>query len=325
MNILLLSVGRRNKLVQYFRNALQGTGAVVAADSCAFASALYEADRCQLVPPITDTTYLGRVLALCEKERIGGVVSLIDPEVSVLAAHAEAFRAVGATPVVSDHALCEMALDKSAMYRWLAAHGYSCAPFWTEAEDFRRAVFSGAAHFPAVIKPLRGSGSHAVTKLLSMEAAEFLTAQEPGWLIQEWLCGQEIGADVYADLITGEVVSVFTKKKLGMRAGETDRSVSFWEPRLCALLERFVSEAGFRGVIDIDLFERDGSYLILDVNLRFGGGYPHAHACGCDFTKLIVNNLNGIANERRIGDYEEGVCMMKYSDVTIRREVELVK
>jgi carbamoyl-phosphate synthase large subunit len=91
------------------------------------------------------------------------------------------------------------------------------------------------------------------------------------------------------------------------------------------LIERFVAEAGFRGPVDIDLFEVDGRYYISEVNPRFGGGYPHAHACGCDFTKLIVNNLNGIANERRIGDYEEGVCMMKYSDMAILRESELVK
>ncbi len=325
MNILLLSVGRRNQLVRYFRDALRGTGTVTAADCSRFASALYEADRWRTVPKVTDTAYLDAVLALCREERIGAAISLIDPEGCFLAAHAEDFRAVGVTVIPGDAALCEMAMDKPATYRWLAAHGYPCLPFRTDAEAFRRAMGSGEMRCPVVIKPVRGSGSEAVTTVFSPEEAAFLTARDEGRLIQEWADGPEIGADVYADLVTGEVVSIFTKKKLKMRAGETDQAVSFREPQLFAFLERFVTEAGFRGVIDIDLIERDGTYFILDVNPRFGGGYPLAHACGCDFTKLLLNNLNGAANEKRIGDYEVGVCMMKYSDVTIRKEAELIE
>ena len=105
-----------------------------------------------------------------------------------------------------------------------------------------------------------------------------------------------------------------------MRAGETDKAVSFKEERLFALIERFVKEAGFRGQIDIDIFEIDGEYYISEVNPRFGGGYPHAYECGCDHMKLIENNLRGIPNEKRIGNYNEGIYMMKYNEVMIRRE-----
>src|SRR5699024_586252 len=92
-----------------------------------------------------------------------------------------------------------------------------------------------------------------------------------GLMIQEFLNGQEIGADVYIDLISGEVVSIFTKKKILMRAGETDKAVSFKDPALFQLIEKFVLEAGFRGQIDIDIFDIDGRYYISEVNPRFGG------------------------------------------------------
>lgn len=72
-------------------------------------------------------------------------------------------------------------------------------------------------------------------------------------MIQDFLNGQEIGADVYIDMISGEVVSIFTKKKIRMRAGETDKSVSFKDPILFNLIEKFVLEAGYRGQIDIDI------------------------------------------------------------------------
>ena len=113
-------------------------------------------------------------------------------------------------------------------------------------------------------------------------------------------------------------VSIFTKKKLKMRAGETDKAVSFKDERLFLLIERFVTEAGYRGQIDIDLFDIGGEYYISEVNPRFGGGYPHAYECGCDHTKLILNNLRGIPNEKQIGAYHEGIYMMKHNEVTIK-------
>ena len=141
-------------------------------------------------------------------------------------------------------------------------------------------------------------------------------------MIQEFLNGQEFGADCYIDLISGELVSVFTKKKLLMRAGETDKAVSYKDPALFELLERFIRESGWRGQIDIDIFKINGKYYISEVNPRFGGGYPHAYESGCDHMTLIRRNLQGLRNERRIGAYDTGIIMMKYNEVMIRKETE---
>ena len=142
-------------------------------------------------------------------------------------------------------------------------------------------------------------------------------------IAQEFLNGREIGADVYIDLISHEVVSIFTKKKLVMRAGETDKSVSFKDEKLFCLIESFVKEAGFTGQIDIDIFDIDGEYYISEVNPRFGGGYPHAYECGCDHMSLILNNLRGKANEKRIGSYNDGVYMMKYNEIKILKQLDI--
>ena len=34
---------------------------------------------------------------------------------------------------------------------------------------------------------------------------------------------------------------------------------------------------------------------------------------------LIVNNLNGIANKKSIGEYESNIYMMKYNEVLIKK------
>lgn len=316
-NFLILAAGTRNKVVQYFKRAFKGVGTIVATDANTLGPAIYDADKYYIVPPITEPGYIDIILDICKKEQIKGVLSLIDPELSLLAANEEKFKAIGVTIIGSSYDLCEMALDKMQMYEWLKIHGYNCARSWMDKEEFYKAVDAGEVSYPVFVKPYRGSASISISKVYDKETVDLLFAHEDDLMIQEFLDGQEIGADVYIDLISGEVVSVFTKKKIKMRAGETDKAVSFKDPDLFALIERFVNEAGYRGQIDIDIFEINGTYYISEVNPRFGGGYPHAYESGCDHMKLILNNLNGIANQKNIGAYEEGIYMMKYNEVKI--------
>lgn len=319
MNVLILAAGTRNKIVQYFKKAFAGKGKVVAADASILGPAIYDADTFYIVPPITAPGYIDVILDICRKESINGVLSLIDPELSLLAENEERFRGVGATVIGSSYALCEMALDKMQMFAWLRDHGYRCAGSWKDKEAFFRAVDAGKVGYPVFVKPYRGSASISISKVHDKETVDLLFTHEDDLMVQEFLDGQEIGADVYIDMVSGEVVSIFTKKKLKMRAGETDKAVSFKDPSLFELIERFVKETGYRGQIDIDLFDIGGEYYFSEVNPRFGGGYPHAYECGCDHMKLILNNLQGRANPRRIGAYDEGVYMMKYNEVMIRK------
>lgn len=319
MNILILSSGTRNKIVQYFKAALAGGGNVICTDMSNVAPSIYEADKYYTVPRMTAPGYIDVILDICKKERIDGVLSLIDPELSLLAQNADRFAQVGTTVIGSTYALCEMSLDKYQMYQWLTAHGYRCAKSYMDKEAFYADAEAGRIQYPVFVKPARGSASLAISKVYDKETIELLFAHSDGLMIQEFLDGQEIGADVYIDMLSHEVVSIFTKKKLLMRAGETDKAVSFRDEALFTLIQQFVREAGFLGQIDIDIFQVNGEYYISEVNPRFGGGYPHAYECGCDHMSLILNNLQGISNEPRIGYYEEGICMMKYNEVMVRR------
>lgn len=320
MNILLLSSGTRNKIVQYFKKTLAGEGKVICTDMSNLAPSIYEADKFYTVPRITSPDYLDIILDICRKEKIDGVLSLIDPELSLLAENKDKFEAVGTTVIGSSYELCEMSLDKYQMYKWLTDHGYKCAKSYTDKQKFYTDVESGKVKYPVFVKPIRGSASIAISKVYDKETVELMFSHSEELMIQEFLDGQEIGADVYIDMISGEVVSIFTKKKLLMRAGETDKAVSFKNPNLFELIEKFVLEAGYRGQIDIDIFDVNGEYYISEVNPRFGGGYPHAYESGCDHMKLILNNLNGVANKKNIGSYDNDIYMMKYNEVKVLKK-----
>ncbi len=318
INILILSAGTRNKIVQYFKKTLGENGKVIATDMSTIAPAIYEADKYYIVPRITEPGYIDIILDICKKENISGVLSLIDPELSLLAENEEKFKNIGTTVIGSSYELCERALDKMQMFQWLRSHGYNCAKSYVDKNEFFADVKTGKANYPVFVKPVRGSASIAISKVFDNETVDLLFDHSDNLMIQEYLDGQEIGADCYIDLLSGELVSVFTKKKIVMRAGETDKSVSFKDEKLFELIKKFVNESGWRGQIDIDIFEINGEYHISEVNPRFGGGYPHAYECGADHMKLIVNNLNGIVNSDVIGNYKENVYMMKYNEIMIK-------
>lgn len=319
MNIMILSAGTRNSIVRYFRRALGGSGRVIATDMSPLAPAIYEADSYYVVPPVFDSGYIDVICDICEKEAVNAVLSLIDSELSLLARQSGRFQAMGITVIGSSYALCEMAMDKMQQFRWMKEHGFSCAESYDDITDFRSDLAAGKIAFPVFVKPVRGSASVSISKADDMETLELLWRRNDGLMIQEYMNGQEIGADIYVDMISGEVVSIFTKKKLKMRAGETVTSVSFKDEKLFSLLKDLTEKAGYSGPLDIDLFEVNGGYYISDVNPRFGGGYPHAYECGVDHMKMIVENLSGRVNPVTVGQYEENIYMMKAYDVSVRK------
>ena len=318
MNILILSAGTRNKVVQYFKREVGESGRVIATDCSNLAPAVYDADKFYLVPRITAPGYLDHILDICIKERIDGVFSLIDPELSLLAKERERFLEIGTTPIISPYDLVETCFDKYRMYLMLTEMKIPTGKCYVEKEAFYEAKAKGEISYPVFVKPVRGSASININQVNSDEEVELLFRLYDDLMIQEYMNGQEYGADVYVDMKSGKCTSVFVKKKIKMRAGETDKSVSVKDAKLFTMLQGFVERCGFVGMIDIDIFLIDGIYYISEVNPRFGGGYPHAYACGVNMPQQLLVNLEGRENEVQIGAYRENICMMKYNEICIQ-------
>ncbi len=318
MNILILSAGTRNKVVQYFKKELGGGGRVIATDCSNLAPAVYEADKFYLVPRISEPGYLDVILDICKKEKIDGVFSLIDPELSLVAKEKEKFLAIGTCPVISPYELVETCFDKNQMYRLLCRMGIPTGKCYVEKEEFYRDVEKGEISYPVFVKPVKGSASININKVYGKKEIEVLFDLYDDLMIQEYMDGTEYGADVYVDMVSGKCTSIFIKKKIKMRAGETDKSVSVKDEKLFGLIQGFAETCGFCGMIDIDIFKIGEVYYISEVNPRFGGGYPHAYECGVNMPAQVIRNLEGSNNPVSIGAYKTGVCMMKYNEIMIK-------
>ncbi|WP_234400638.1 ATP-grasp domain-containing protein [Virgibacillus senegalensis] len=321
INILILSCGTRNKIVQYFKKELDDRGQVLATDCSDLAPALYEADKHFIVPRMSEEGYLEVILSICRENDIRAVISLIDPELCFLAKHKQAFLDIGTIPIVSDSDVVEMCFDKHKMFEFLVQNGFQTVKSYLDKEEFYNDVDAGIINYPVFVKPVRGSASINISKVTSQEEIELLFSRFDNLMIQEFMDGTEYGADVYIDMISSEPVAIYVKEKIKMRAGETDKSVSIKDEQLFELIKKFVRETRFKGIIDIDIFKVNGEYYISEVNPRFGGGYPHAYESGVNVPKMIINNIHGNANAEAIGNYDKGIYMMKFNDVRIIRDI----
>ncbi len=318
MNLLILSAGTRDKVVQYFKREIGDNGKVVATDCSNLAPAVYEADVFYLVPRITAPGYMEQILDICKKEQIDGVFSLIDPELSMLAKERARFEEMGVTPIVSDYDLVETCFNKYKMFELFKRMNIPTAKCYISKDTFYEAKEKGEISYPVFVKPVCGSASMHINKVSSDEELEGLFHMYDDLMIQEFMDGTEYGADVYIDMISGKVTSLFVKEKIKMRAGETDKSVSIKDEALFRQIVDFVEKAGFKGMIDIDIFKIGDTYYFSEVNPRFGGGYPHAYECGVNMPKQVLNNLAGNENLVTIGNYKENIIMMKYNEVMIK-------
>lgn len=319
-NILILSVGTRNKIIQYFKQNFKYEGKIVCTDMSKFAPALYEGDEFYITPHINERNYISEVLDICKKEKITAALSLVDPELKVLAENKHIFDQNNIKLLQSPLSVIETSFDKYEFYSTLTEIGFQSQRSYVSLNSILNDLESGDLEFPLFAKPNRGSASLNINKVIDKDELEVLFDNYNDLIVQEFIDGKEYGVDVYIDFITREVISIFIKEKIRMKAGETDKSISIKDEKLAQLIQQFVEEMGYVGQIDIDVFVKDNEYYISEVNPRFGGGYPHAYNAGCNFPKYILNNLKDFPNAPDLNNYDEGTVMMKYNELTFMKK-----
>ena len=252
------------------------------------------------------------VVRICKEKHVSLILTLIDPELPLLAAYKEKFEQAGVHVMVSDKELIDSTLDKYEFYNTFKEE---LPVVWTTNSKniLMRAIANDKIAFPIIAKPKGGSGSVGQQTIVTEEELNCFVPKE-GYIYQPYSKAKEYGVDMYFNMYTGVLEQYFIKEKIGMRSGETDKAVSVHNEAIKDIVLS-LSRRGFRGTIDMDIFLGfDGKYYVNEINPRFGGGYPHAYHCGMNFVKNAVNETAGVQEEREMDDYDDGVVMMKYNN-----------
>lgn len=325
MNILMCSVGRRCELIKDFRSSMEVGGKIVATDNSPYAPALYFADKTYIVPRITDPSYIDILLSICDKEKIQAVMTLIDPEIAILSENRDVFEKRGILMLVPYLETAKMCFDKFEMFQHLEKCGLPTIQTFESFDAFSRIYKRNEISFPVFVKPRTGSGSVGARKVNTIEELQDVIEMDSTLIIQEYMDGEDLDADVYVDTQSREVVSVFSKKKISTTIGGANKTISFKDEQLFNLVKKISSTLELCGPNDMDFFYKNGRYYLSEINPRFGGAYLHAYGAGIDFIKLIEKNVLHKENKCKIGNYEEGVVMMMYDSVVIRKKEDLAE
>ena len=321
MNILILSAGTRCQLINYFKDRNNGFDKVVATDSSIYAPAVYMEDNHYIVPRMHDTNYLPMLINICKKEEINVILPLQEDEIELISQNKAIFENLNILVAISDIETLKICRDKYLLYKTLLSKGISCV----ETYDYNSETdIIKDMTLPIIAKDRFGAGSVGMLKIDSWPLlAEFAKCSQKELVVQPYLEVKEYGVDAYVDFISGEIIAIFVKEKIRMRAGETEKSKSIKDQELFKLVEDVIKEFDFRGPIDIDVFKYNGVYNVLEINPRFGGGYPHAYECGVNFIKFIAENAKGRQNKPVIGEYEGNTVLLKYTDAMLKNEKDM--
>lgn len=308
LNILFTCAGRRTYLLKYFKKQLGNEGLIIATDIQLTAPALTAADIKEQVPAVYADDYIDRILDICRQHDIKALICLNDLELPILASDRQRFEEIGVKVIVSAPEVIDICFDKYRTAKYVEGLGLNSPATFVNLGDAMAALRDGTLHFPLVLKPRWGSGSIGIEFVTNLEELEesygmllkkvkksILATASTGdeyILIQQKIDGQEYGMDVMNDL-EGNHRAVSVKKKLSMRAGETDKAQTVDNADIRAIGQTLGMNLRHIGNLDVDIFEKDGTYYVLELNPRFGGGFPFSYEAGVNFPGAIIEWLKG--------------------------------
>ena len=327
-NILFTCAGRRNYLINYFKDALNGNGKIFAADQTLLAPALVDADVAITLPNIYDENYISALKEVILKHKINAVISLNDFELPILSKHKTELENTGTKVILSNEDVINIAFDKMETFNFIKQIGLNTPKTVTNFKAAKSAINNGTLKFPLVVKRRWGSASVGIDFPETMEELELaFTLQQlklkksildnviqsdfdNAILIQEKLVGIEYGMDILNDF-EGNYIGTFVREKLSMRSGETDKAVSVIDPKFENIGKTISAHLKHIGNLDCDVFYVNNKLYVLELNPRFGGGYPFSHEAGINIAAIYIDLLNNIVDVAKHNQYKAGIMFSK--------------
>ena len=311
-NIIITSAGQRVALVRDFKETLvrfYAEAKVFTTDmNPELAPAAYVSDGCFEVLRVTDENYISQLLDICKKNEIGMIVPTIDTELLVLAENKKLFNDNDIIVCVSDLDFIKVCRDKRNTGDFLEKHNIRVP----------KAVDKYNPTFPLFAKPYDGSLS---TNLHYIKNAEELTQDildDPKLLFMEYI-DKETYKEYTIDMYYGTdncVKCIVPRERIKIRAGEINKGRTVKCPLMDYIKERLDKIEGCIGCICIQVFfnplteDVDG----IEINPRFGGGYPQSYAAGGNYPEMLIKEYFLGEKIAYIDDWKDNMLMLRFDD-----------
>jgi carbamoyl-phosphate synthase large subunit len=325
LTVLVSSAGRRVELVRMFREVvadLTPGGRVLATDSSWYSSAFHEADEGFVVPRVSDPELVPALLEVCRRHRVDVVVPTTDREMPVWMAERDRFAAIGTTVALSADEVVAIAADKQRTHDWLTGNGF---PTVRQARPAEALDDPAAWPLPLMAKPRFGSASEGVGLVRSRAELELVAARHEAaaalsdgtrgdMVVQTVATGTEHTIDVLVDG-SGLCLCAVPRRRMEVRGGEVSKAVTVRSPGLIELAHALCKALpGAYGVLNFQVFadEASGDLAVIEINPRFGGGFPLSYRAGADYPRWLLEDVRGLPTSADPDRWHDGLVMLRY-------------
>lgn len=314
-NILITSAGKRVTLVNLFKKELAQdypeTKVFTTDMNPELAPAGYVSDHCFQVPRVTDPAYLQQLIRICQENKVGMIIPTIDTELLLLASNRELLQQAGVVPVVSSLdfvAACRDKRNTNALFQRLNIR----VP---EPRDKHHPVF------PMFAKPYDGSLSKDLFVIRNEEELTPEIMEHPKLIFMEYIDKSQY-KEYTVDLYYGrdnELKCIVPRERIEIRAGEINKGRTRKNYLVTYLKERMGYLPGVIGCICIQLFyrETDQDVVAIEINPRFGGGYPMSYHAGANYPHFLIQEYFKKETISYTDDWLDNTLLLRYDSEII--------
>jgi carbamoyl-phosphate synthase large subunit len=312
LNILFTSVGRRVSLINSFKKSLKDLcidGKIIAVDANEDSAARYVSDIHLKLPRVNGFGYIDSLLSVCNKYDVDIIIPLIDTELLVLAKNRKLFEEISVTLLLSSFEDIEICNDKNLTYKFLSSNGFDTPRI------LDKDLLLSHQTFPLFIKPANGSSSINAFEVHNIDELKFFSSYISQPIIQELIRGKEYTIDVFVDF-QGKVRSVVPRLRIETRAGEISKGITVKNQFLIKAAKELV-EKMYKplGCITVQCFlTEDNKIKFIEINPRFGGGFPLSYEAGANFPSWILQTYLKQEVKIKIDGWEDGLKMLRYDE-----------
>ena len=254
----------------------------------------------------SDSDYMGQFKRSCVEHDVKLVVPTIDTELQLLAYHRDEFHESGIELLVSDSTLVSKCNDKRLSNEFLRSLGFRI-PQQQDVDHLE---------FPVFVKPISGSSSQDLFVLRDDTMVSGYLLQTSKFMHMEYLSPDEFDEytlDLYYDR-DGTLKCVVPRLRIVVRSGEINKGITCKNVLIPYVKERLATLEGARGCITLQLFLRksDDAVYGIEINPRFGGGYPLSHLAGANFPGWIIKEYLLREPVDQFEDWEENLLLLRY-------------
>jgi len=315
IKILFTSPGRRFELITLFKTNFPAGSLFYGADFEKTSSASYCLDKVFKVPYEINKEYIEKILSLSIENNVAIVIPLIDPELLLFSEYKNRFKENGIFVMISDYSKIEIAIDKWNTFKFVEEINIP-TPLTNLPSQIKNL---DQINYPVIAKPRKGSASKGIFKIYSKKNFNNLSIDN-SYIIQEIIIGDEITVDIFSDG-SKKCYEAVQRKRLKIRGGEVERGVTIKDSQILELTKRFVAKYQPLGVINIQFILRNGKPYFIEINPRFGGGYPLSYAAGANYPIMLLNLYKGIKNKISLGEYTDGLYMFRYDNAIYTKDL----